>query len=86
MPDKNQKPENIQHNKPGIKIVSDEHPYPPAEVMQKLLQPRRLNAYFMVLIESGTITYKVDKEDITLNEEQLVFAKWQMPGQQQFLP
>lgn len=78
MPDTNEKPENVESEKLGIKIVSDEHPYPPAEVMQKLLQPRRLGAYFIVLIESGTITYKVDLEEIRLNEGQLMFA---MPGQ-----
>jgi AraC-like DNA-binding protein len=78
MKDKNENPENIQHNKPGIKIVSNDHPYPPAEVMQKLLQPRRLSAYFMVLIESGSITYNIDLKDITLTEGQLLFA---MPGQ-----
>lgn len=61
-----------------IKVNSNENPYPSADVEQKRLQPRKLSSYFMVLIESGSITYNLDMQDITLTEGQLLFA---MPNQ-----
>lgn len=66
------------NDKLGVKVVSDNHPYPSAEIQQKLLQPRRLSAYFIVLIDSGRITYNLDLKDITLSDGQLLFA---MPNQ-----
>lgn len=61
-----------------IKINSHESPYLSPELQQKLLQPRRLSSYFIVLIESGSITYKIDLQDITLHDGHLLFA---MPNQ-----
>lgn len=69
---------NANADKPTIKIVSNDSPYPSAEIQQKLLQPRRLTSYFIVLIESGTITYNLDLQDITLTDGHLLFA---MPNQ-----
>lgn len=67
-----------QNDEPGIKIRSSEHPYLSVDIQKKLLQPHRLSAYFIVLIESGTVTYNLDLQDITLTDGQLLFA---MPNQ-----
>jgi AraC-like DNA-binding protein len=67
-----------QQNKLSIKTKSHENPYMSADIQQKLLQPRRLTSYFIVLIESGTITYNLDLKDITLTDGGLLFA---MPNQ-----
>lgn len=61
-----------------IKINSDENPYQSADIEQKITQPRRLASYFVVFVESGTITYELDLQEITLTEGQLLFA---MPNQ-----
>jgi AraC-like DNA-binding protein len=61
-----------------VKINSNENPYPSADIQQKLLQPRKLTSYFIALIESGSVTYKLDLKDFTLTEGQLLFA---MPNQ-----
>jgi AraC family transcriptional activator of pobA len=78
MQDTDGKSENLQNDKLSIKIISNNDPYPSADIQQKLLQPRRLTSYFIVLIDSGTITYNVDLQDITLADGQLLFA---MPNQ-----
>lgn len=62
----------------GIKMRSNDHPYPSADIQKKLLQPRRLSSYFIVLIESGSITYNLDLQDVTLTDGHLLFA---MPHQ-----
>ncbi|NBA88218.1 helix-turn-helix domain-containing protein [Emticicia sp. CRIBPO] len=67
-----------QQDKMGIKFNSTENPYLSADMQQKILQPRRLSSYFIVLIESGSINYKLDLQDITLTDGQLLFA---MPNQ-----
>ena len=73
-----QKKDKIKNDKLEIKINSDKNPYHTADIPQKFLQPRRLTSYFIVFIESGSITYKLDLEDITLIDGQLLFA---MPNQ-----
>src|SRR6187431_650505 len=67
-----------QQDKLTIKTNSHENPYASADIQQKLLQPRKLSSYFIVLIDSGTITYNLDLKDITLTEGQVLFA---MPNQ-----
>ncbi len=74
----NKKSGNLENDKPKIKIVSNDSPYPAADIQQKLLQPRRLTSYFMVFIVSGSITYKLDLQDMTLTDGELLFA---MPNQ-----
>lgn len=76
MPDK--KSNNSQNDKLKIKVKSNDNPYPPADVLQKLLQPRRLTSYFIVLINSGSVTYKIDLQDIKITDGDLLFA---MPNQ-----
>ncbi len=61
-----------------IKINSDENPYHSADIHQKFLEPRRLTSYFVVFIESGSVTYKLDLQEITLTDGQLLFG---MPNQ-----
>ncbi|MEJ1241061.1 AraC family transcriptional regulator [Chryseolinea sp. T2] len=78
MEDTNRKFEGSQNDRVSIKVVSNESPYLSADLQQKLLQPRRLSSYFIVLIDSGTITYNIDLQDITLTDGHLLFA---MPNQ-----
>lgn len=78
MKEKNEMSDDLQNDKLKIKMNSDENPYPSTDIQQKFAQPRRLSSYFMVLIESGSITYKLDLQEITLTEGQLLFA---MPNQ-----
>src|SRR5215510_11520551 len=74
----NEKSPGLQNEKLSVKIISDSNPYPSADIQQKVLQPRRLTSYFIVLIESGSITYNLDLQDITLTDGHLLFA---MPNQ-----
>jgi AraC family transcriptional regulator, transcriptional activator of pobA len=78
MQETNEIPNNLQNDKLKVKINSDEHPYPPTDIEQKLLQPRKLTSYFIVLIESGAVTYKIDLQEITVTEGTLLFG---MPNQ-----
>jgi len=78
MQETNEPSESTKNDALKIKINSDENPYPAADIEEKFLQPRRLSSYFMVLIERGSITYKLDLQEITLTAGQLLFA---MPNQ-----
>ncbi len=73
-----EKSESRKNDKLKIKINSDDNPYPSSELQQKLLQPRRLTSYFIVLINRGSVTYKLDLQDITITDGDLLFA---MPNQ-----
>lgn len=61
-----------------IRVNSVEHPYAEADMEQKRLEPRRLTSYFVVLIDSGSVTYTLDLQEITLTDGDLLFA---MPNQ-----
>jgi AraC family transcriptional regulator, transcriptional activator of pobA len=78
MQETNEISDSLQNDKLKIKINSDENPYPSAATHEKFLQPRKLTSYFIVLIESGSITYKLDLQEITLTDGHLLFA---MPNQ-----
>ena len=78
MQERNEKFESVQNDKLSIKIVSNSNPYLSDDMQQKLLQPRRVTSYFIVLIESGSITYNLDLQEITLTDGHLLFA---MPNQ-----
>jgi len=78
MQNRNEIFEIAQNDKLSIKIVSNNNPYPSAGIQQKILQPRRLSSYFIVLIDSGSITYNLDLKDIPLTDGHLLFA---MPNQ-----
>ena len=78
MQDTNKKSNSLQNDKLKIKINSNDNPYPSADTQQKMLQPRRLTSYFIVLIDNGSITYNLDLQDITIIKGDLLFA---MPNQ-----
>ncbi|GHN01651.1 hypothetical protein WSM22_31400 [Cytophagales bacterium WSM2-2] len=78
MQEANEKSRGSQNDKLKIKINSNDNPYPSTDIQRKLLQPRRLTSYFIVLIDSGSITYKLDLQDITITDGVLLFA---MPNQ-----
>ncbi len=72
------KSDSLQNEKLKIKINSNDNPFHSTDMQQKLMQPRRLTSYFIVLIDEGTINYKLDLQDIVLTSGQLLFA---MPNQ-----
>ena len=76
MQEKNKKAGGILHD--TLKINSNDNPYPSSDIQQKQHHPRRLTSYFIVFIESGSITYKLDLKDITISDGELLFA---MPNQ-----
>lgn len=78
MQEQKEKSNTLNEDRLSVKVISNNNPYPSAEIQQKLLQPRRLTCYFIILIDSGSITYNLDLQDITLTEGQLLFA---MPNQ-----
>lgn len=78
MQETNRNTNSLQNDKLRIKINSNENPYHSNDIQQKILEPRRLTSYFIVLIDSGTITYNLDLQDLTLTDGHLLFA---MPNQ-----
>src|SRR6185503_2819776 len=78
MQETNEKSMGLPNDKLKVKVNSNDNPYPTADIQQKQLQPRRLTSYFIVLIDSGSITYKLDLQDITIREGDILFA---MPNQ-----
>ncbi len=78
MPDTNDIFYPNQEHPLNIKVNTNEKPYPTGDLAQKQLEPRRLSSYFIVLIESGNVAYKLDLQDITIGEGDLLFA---MPNQ-----
>lgn len=63
-----------QHNRLGIRLSSNTNHYLPADALQKLLQPHKMTFYFFVFMQSGSSTYKVDLQDITITTGQLLFV------------
>ena len=78
MQDTNKTSNSSQNDKLKIKINSNDNPYSSNDIQAKLLQPRRLTSYFIVLIDNGSITYNIDLQDITIIKGDLLFA---MPNQ-----
>jgi AraC-like DNA-binding protein len=74
----NEKSKGLLNDKLKIKVNSNDNPYPSTDIQQKQLQPRRLTSYFIVFIDSGSITYNLDLQDIAIIEGDLLFA---MPNQ-----
>ena len=46
----------------------------PTEILQKLLQPHKLAHYCFVFLDQGSETYKIDLQDITISDGQMVFG------------
>lgn len=78
MQDTSEKSESLKNDKLNLKVVSNNNTYLSADMQKKLLQLRRLSSYFIILIDSGSITYNLDLQDITLTDGHLLFA---MPNQ-----
>jgi len=78
MQETNGNSKDLQNDKLKIKVNSNDNPYPSVDIEQKQLQPRRLASYFIVLIDNGSVTYKLDLQDFTIREGDLLFA---MPNQ-----
>lgn len=78
MQDQKGKQEGSQPDGLGVKVRSSDNPYLSPDLQEKLLQPRRLSSYFIVLVESGSITYNIDLQDFTVTDGHLLFA---MPNQ-----
>src|SRR6516164_8278739 len=74
MQETNEKFRSPKNDKLSLKVVSNDNPYVSSDIQQKILQPRRLTSYFIVLIDSGSITYNLDLQDITLADGHLLFA------------
>ncbi|WP_341840346.1 AraC family transcriptional regulator [Chitinophaga caseinilytica] len=72
------KHKDLPNDELGVKIRSNDNPYVSPDMQSKLLQPRKLISYFIVFIESGSITYNIDAQDFPLTAGQLLFA---MPNQ-----
>lgn len=74
----NKKSKDLKTESLKIKVNSIDHPYPLSEIPQKLLQPRRLSSYFIILIDSGSVNYQLDLQDISIADGDVLFA---MPNQ-----
>ena len=46
----------------------------PMDILQKLLKPHKLAHYCFVFLDEGLETYKVDLEDITISDGQMIFG------------
>lgn len=46
----------------------------PQDILEKLLRPHKLAHYCFVFLDQGTETYKVDLQDITISDGQLIFG------------
>lgn len=46
----------------------------PKEILQKLLKPHKLAHYCFIFIDQGSESYKVDLQNITISDSQLVFG------------
>jgi len=72
-----------QHDKLAIRVSSNSNNNLPKEVMKMLIQPHRKANYFFVFIESGSLTHKVDLNDLTITNGQLFFV---LPNQIHSVP
>ncbi len=46
----------------------------PQDILEKLLKPHKLAHYCFVFLDQGTETYKVDLQDITISDSQMIFG------------
>lgn len=62
-----------QHDKLSIRVSSNADDLP-TEVLEKLLQPHRKSIYFFAFLDNGSLTHKVDLNDVTITSGQLFFV------------
>ncbi|MCI1265016.1 MAG: AraC family transcriptional regulator [Saprospiraceae bacterium] len=72
-----------QHEKLAIRVNSNSNNNLSADVMRMLTQPHRKTNYFFVFVESGSLTHKVDLNDLTITNGQLFFV---LPNQIHSVP
>jgi AraC family transcriptional activator of pobA len=72
-----------QHDKLAIRVNSNSNNNLPEEVMEMLIQPHRKANYFFVFVEKGSLTHKVDLNDLTITNGQLFFV---LPNQIHSVP
>ncbi|GAB4015899.1 helix-turn-helix domain-containing protein [Spirosoma koreense] len=46
----------------------------PDDILQKLLQPHKLAYYYFVFVDQGSESFRVDLQDITISDSQVVFG------------
>lgn len=46
----------------------------PKDILEKLLKPHKLAHYCFVFLDRGTETYRVDLQDITISDSQMIFG------------
>lgn len=63
-----------QHSKIGIRVSSQANNYLPEDVLKKIFQPHRKAIYFFAFVENGSLTHKVDLQDLTITDGQLFFV------------
>lgn len=63
-----------QHDKLAIRVSSNSDNNLPTEVLKKLLQPHRKVVYLFVFVDGGSLTHKVDLNDLTITDGQLLFV------------
>src|SRR6478735_10048592 len=63
-----------QHDKLAIRVNSNSNNNLPEAVMKMLTQPHRKANYFFVFVENGSLTHKVDLNDLTITNGQLFFV------------
>jgi len=71
------------HDKLAIRVSSNSNNNLPEEVMKMLIQPHRKANYFFAFIENGSLTHKVDLNDLTITNGQLFFV---LPNQIHAVP
>ena len=46
----------------------------PDDILQKLLQPHKLAHYCFIFLDQGSETYKIDSDEVTISDSQMVFG------------
>lgn len=46
----------------------------PADILEKLLKPHKLAHYCFIFLDQGLETYKIDSQDITISDGQMIFG------------
>jgi len=63
-----------QHDKLAIRVSSNSNNRLSPDVMRMLTQPHRKANYFLVFVENGALTHKVDLKDLSIKSGQLFFV------------
>jgi len=72
-----------QHDKLAIRVNSNSNNNLSEAIMKMLIQPHRKANYFFVYMDNGSLTHKVDLNDLTITNGQLFFV---LPNQIHSVP